>query len=107
MKRLALSAEHRFKSRGLRRGDADRVRGLLRVELQHMRAGGSRGDRADCAGVVVPASVVTWLNKQADAARHFVAGNKGRDEIGAIRVSCLREREQPWQNRRARVTVQA
>ena len=78
MQRLGHRAELLAHADRLRRGDAERHRGRVRVEPQEPRAGGGRAEHPGRAGDVPAAVVVVGIDRVADAARDVDAEHERR-----------------------------
>ncbi len=105
MQRLAHGAEHRFQPRRLGRGNAERGRGLFRIEAEQMRAGRGRPEAADRAGGMEAASVVIRQHQGSDPAFGLIAGDESGKEIGAARARIFGERQQRRHDRDGRVAA--
>ncbi len=99
MERFAHRAELRLEPGRLGPGDAERPRGGLGVEAEQMRAGRRRAKRADRAGRMKAAAVMSRPHRHADAALRLVTGDKRGDDVAAGAVALLGEREQAGQDR--------
>ena len=73
----------RIEAGGLRRADAERVRGLQRREPQSRAAAAAAPDGADRAGDVIAAGRMGHAGADADAKADFVAGGERREQFGA------------------------
>ena len=100
--RFAHGAAVLLHAAGLRGGDAERVSHLLRVEAEEPPGGGARCDRAERAGEM-PAARMMSGRRLADAHAGLESGGISADEIAAAIAAALDQREQGSEDGSARV----
>ena len=93
VKRLGHRPELLAHADRLRRGDAERHRGPLRVEAEQARAGRGGAEHAGRAGDVPAAVVVVGIDGVADAARDVDAEHQRVDQLPPRGAEMLGQRE--------------
>ena len=85
------------------RGERERIRRLLLVQAEELRAGGGRGDRPDGAGRAEDLRDLDVHDHAADFAADLVAGDERGQKILAARMRVFRECEQGRDQHRAQM----